>query len=426
MLAVLRQRNFALLWWGGLISMVGDWVLMIGLPLQVYRMTGSTLATGAMFMAGLLPSLLLGSVAGVFIDRWDRRRTMVIVNLLLALGLLPLLAVHSAAWLWVVYLVSFVEESLAQFVRPAEGALLPLLVDEEHLLTANSLGSLSSNVARLSGPLLGGVLVAWLGLSGVALVDAASFLIAAALIALIGVGSNPVGSVPSATPAAVAQRWTAVWQEWWAGLQLVRRLRVVATIFLALTITGVGEGIFSTLYAPFATRVLHGGGVLFGELNAAQAVGGVIGSLVIGRVSPYISPVRLLGCGAGIFGLIDLMIFDYPLFFPGAVIALVLMVAVGIPGVGALASMNTLLQTSVSDEFRGRIWGAIGTTGAAAQLVGTTLAGTLGDRVGIVPMLNVQGGGYVVAGVLVLVLLRRYQHRHVLPVAAENVPAAMA
>jgi hypothetical protein len=88
--------------------------------------------------------------------------------------------------------------------------------------------------------------------------------------------------------------------------------------------------------------------------------------------------------------------------------------------------MNTLLQTTVSDEFRGRIWGAIGTTGAAAQLVGTTLAGTLGDRVGIVPMLNVQGGGYVVAGVLVLVLLRRYQNQYVLPVAAENVPAAIA
>src|SRR5207248_67476 len=194
--------------------------------------------------------------------------------------------------------------------------------------TANSLGSLSSNMARLSGPLVGGVLVTLLGLSGVALVDAASFLIAATLIALIAVGSKPVGRVPSPAPAAVAQRWTVVWQEWWAGLQLVRRLRPVATIFLALAITGVGEGIFGTLYAPFATRVLHGGGVLFGELNAAQAVGGVIGSLVIGRVSNNISPVRLLGCGAIVFGLIDLMIFDYPLFFPGAVIALVLMVAV--------------------------------------------------------------------------------------------------
>src|SRR5437763_5648385 len=247
MLGVLRQRNFALLWWGGLISLAGDWVLMIGLPLQVYRMTGSTLATGTMFMAGLLPSLLLGSLAGVFVDRWDRRSTMVIVNLLLALGLLPLLAVHSTAWLWVVYLVSFVEESLAQFIRPAEGALLPLLVDEEHLLTANSLGSLSSNMARLSGPLLGGVLVALLGLSGVALVDAASFLIAAALIALIAVGSKPVVSVSSPTPAAVAQRWTAVWQEWWAGLQLMRRPPVGAPIFLALVTTGGGEGLVSSL-----------------------------------------------------------------------------------------------------------------------------------------------------------------------------------
>ncbi len=95
MLATLRQRNFALLWTGGLISLLGDWTLMVGMPLFVYALTGSTVATGAMVIARLIPRVLLSSVAGVFVDRWDRKRTMVCTDLLLALCLLPLLAVHT-------------------------------------------------------------------------------------------------------------------------------------------------------------------------------------------------------------------------------------------------------------------------------------------------------------------------------------------
>ncbi len=88
MLTTLRQRNFSLLWSAGLISMIGDWMLFIALPIYVYKLTGSALATSTMFIAEMIPSLLLGSVAGVFVDRWNRKRIMVITNLLLALGLL--------------------------------------------------------------------------------------------------------------------------------------------------------------------------------------------------------------------------------------------------------------------------------------------------------------------------------------------------
>ena len=79
MLATLRQRNFGLLWFGGLISLAGDWMLNIALPIYVYTLTGSALATGGMLIARLIPNLLLGSVAGVFVDRWDRRHTMIII-----------------------------------------------------------------------------------------------------------------------------------------------------------------------------------------------------------------------------------------------------------------------------------------------------------------------------------------------------------
>src|SRR5688572_7749656 len=103
MLAVLRQRNFALVWVAGLISLTGDWLLMVALPLVVYDLTGSTAATAAAAATRVLPNLLVGPVAGVFVDRWDRRRTMIASNLLLGVSILPLLLVRSADWLWLLY-----------------------------------------------------------------------------------------------------------------------------------------------------------------------------------------------------------------------------------------------------------------------------------------------------------------------------------
>ncbi|MCA1723934.1 MAG: MFS transporter, partial [Thermomicrobia bacterium] len=104
MLAVLRQRNYGLLWIGQMISVFGDYVLLIALPFFIFDLTGSALATGAMFMAANLPRVLLGSVAGVFVDRWDRRRTVIAADLSRAALILILLTVHSVHWLWVVYL----------------------------------------------------------------------------------------------------------------------------------------------------------------------------------------------------------------------------------------------------------------------------------------------------------------------------------
>jgi MFS family permease len=126
MVATLRQRNFAVLWFAGLISLMGNWMLWIALPVAVYTFTGSTLAVGAMLLANTLPGILFGSLAGVFVDRWECKRTMVVVNGLLAVSIIPLLLVRSADWLWLVYIVSFVQSTLSQFFAPAENAMLPL------------------------------------------------------------------------------------------------------------------------------------------------------------------------------------------------------------------------------------------------------------------------------------------------------------
>ena len=157
MFNLLRRRNFALLWFGGLISIMGDRVLLVALPYFVYQQTESTFASAVMVAAELLPRLLFGSVAGVFVDRWDRKKLMVITSIAQGIVILPLLLVHSADSMWIVYLVSFFQTMLAIFFGPAENALLPLLVEEEELLPANSLNALNNNIARVIGPPIGGV-----------------------------------------------------------------------------------------------------------------------------------------------------------------------------------------------------------------------------------------------------------------------------
>src|SRR6185436_4822693 len=127
MIRVLRQRNFALLWFAGLISMIGDWMLFIALPIHTYRLTHSSLATGIMFIAGTVPRIFIGSVAGVFVDRWDRRQTMVVADLSRVFLLLLLLFVLSSESLWIVYVVAFLQATISQFFGPAENALLPQL-----------------------------------------------------------------------------------------------------------------------------------------------------------------------------------------------------------------------------------------------------------------------------------------------------------
>ena len=150
-LGPLRQRNFALVWVGQFISVVGDYLLLVALPYYVYDRTGSALATGAMFMVQMVPRLVLASVAGVFVDRWDRRRTMVVSDVLRAAVLLMLLAARSPAQFWIVYLVALVQAIIGLFFGPAKNALIPHLVPQEQLAAANALNALNNSLGSMVG-----------------------------------------------------------------------------------------------------------------------------------------------------------------------------------------------------------------------------------------------------------------------------------
>lgn len=397
MIRVLRQRNFLLLWVAGLISMMGDWVLYIALPIYVYTLTRSPIATSLAFVAELVPALLLGSVAGVYADRWPRKRIMVVSNLVLAATLLPLIAVRSADLVWIVYAVGFVQSTIAQFFTPAEQAVLPTLVSEDLLVSANSLSSLNANVARLAGPALGGVIAATAGLAGVTLVDAATFVVAAALIALVVVPSQPSLTDP--------QEPVPVWTEWIDGLRVVSRSRPLVALLGVFSLASVGEGVFGTMFVIWVKQVIHGTALQLGWFMSAQAVGGILGGLLIGAIGSRVLPTRLAWSGAIGFALLDMALFSYPVIVPGAWLGLVLIALVGIPAAASLSSFMTLLQVAAPEAFRGRVFGALGTTRAVASLIGTLMAGVLGGIVGPIAMLNLfQGGSYLVAGVVLLAL----------------------
>lgn len=406
MLAVLRQRNFLLVWVAGLISLTGDWLLSIARPIIVYQLTGSTAATALAVATRVVPQLLLSSVAGVFVDRWDRRRTMIVTNLLLSCCLLPLPLVRSADWLWLLYATSVVQSALAQFLRPAEDALLPRLVDGDDLVPANALNGLNNNLARLIGPPLGGLIVTIWGLAGTALLDAASFFIAAGMVALVTVDGRAARADAAPMPAHLPTgAWTKVWHDLVSGLALVRRDRLIAVVFLFWAVSGIGEGMMASLFAPFVTVVLDGGGVAYGAIVAAQAVGGLVGSFAIGRLGRGPSPGKLLGYGAIGLGAIDLCTFNAHYFAPGIALPILFMVIVGLPASGIGVGFNTLVQTNVADAYRGRIFGSVNGMVALAMLIGTALAGALGDRLGVMPLLNAEGILFIVAGFLVLAVV---------------------
>ena len=169
-------------------------------------------------------------------------------------ALIPvLLLVEANGWLWVIYVVAFIESTVNQFLGPAENALLPTLVDEEQLVSANSLNALNDNLARIVGAALGGILLGTLGFNNVVLFDALSYLLAAVFIALVVVApSARSGETEETVPVS---QWSRVWSEWQSGLRLVAESDILRNLFIVIGVALFGDAILSALLAVFAQDV---------------------------------------------------------------------------------------------------------------------------------------------------------------------------
>ena len=392
MLSVLRRRDFGLLWTGGLVSLAGDWVLNAALPYFVYEETGSTVATAGMIVARLAPAVLLGSFAGVFVDRWSRKRVLVWANLLQAAAVALLLLVPGEGWLWIVFVVAAMQSALAAFSSPAESALLPTLVDESELLGANALNTLNNRIARLAGIPLGGLLLANLGLAAVVVVDAATFVAAALLIAPI--------SEPRARRRVVdgTSAWKSVWHQWLEGLRLVGRERAIALLFVVLALMTFGGTMLDPLTVAWVRDVLGEGPEVFAWILTVHAAFGIVGSLLVGRFGDRLEPRALIGWGSLVAA--GALALRYNL--PSVALALAMSGVAGVTSVASSIGVETLAMSTVRDEFRGRVFGSLNATLGLLSLAGAAAAGLLAEVVGIVTMLNVAAGLTALAGIVVL------------------------
>ena len=401
MFTLLRQRNFALLWFGGLISIMGDSVLNVALPFFVYQASGSTLATAVMVAAELLPRLLFGSIAGVFVDRWDRKKVMVIASLSQGIIIMPLFLVHSAETLWIVYLISFAQVTFAIFFGPAENALLPLLVPEDKLIQANSLNAMNNNFARLIGPPIGGTLLALGGLTSVVLFDSLTFLIAGLMILSI-TQSGKVASPPRADSKPEGTSWTRFWKEWAEGIEIVRTDRVVTVLFITVVMLNFGGVMIDPLGAAYILDVVKAGAEIFGLLIAVQAVGGIIGGLIAGKVGTRMATARMYGWAEIVLGLILIVRYN----IPELPILFTMSLLVGLPAALGVAALETLFQRNVPNTHLGRISGALNSTVGITSLFGVIgISGMLGEVLGIVPVLNIAAGITILTGLTALLFL---------------------
>jgi len=401
MMTTLRNRNFFLLWSGGLISMIGTWMILAALPFYIYRVTGSALATSGLLMAYIAPGVLFGSVAGVFVDRWDRKRVLVVGNLIQAAIIPLLLLVEANGWIWLIYVVAFFESTVNQFLGPAENALLPTLVDEEQLISANSLNALNDNLARIVGAALGGILLGVVGLNNVVIFDALSYLVAAALIALVIVA--PASRPTQSEEDTSVPRWLQIWREWFAGLRLVAENNILRNLFIVIGVALFADAILSALLAVFAQEVAGFTAIDYGWLLTARGIGGIVGGLVIAQFGSKFSTSQLITGGLVLSGLGVLAM----VMFPTLAVVVTLMILAGPALMAWIISMQTVLQQETEDSYRGRVFGAYGTTSTILMFAGSGLAGALADSLGSSILMATAAIIYVFAGLLAWVLLSK-------------------
>jgi MFS family permease len=404
---VLKQSGFRNLWLGQIVSQIGDYFAFLALTVVVSGFSTDlqqiTLQVTGLMISFTLPRLIFGLLAGVFVDRWDRRRTMLFSDIARAGITLLMIPAFLASNLFAIYALAFVMSAVATLFNPAKGALIPNLVPTEQLLAANSLSQTSQTLAILIGPALAGFTLKTVGTGNewvAFIVDSVSFAISAIAIWLIRIPPHLSQPTPQPDQSAIRNSQSAigrVWQELLVGLKALFLNRTMATLTAIFTITMLGIGAINVLWVIYLkTRFGFDGTELawrFGLTDVAFAVGMILASVVAGNFLARLAPkwfivFSLIGIGVGLA--VFVLISDYWVFLAANVL-LGIFVAPIETGVG------TLMQIVVPNSQLGRVGGGFATVSDSATLLSMGAAGALGSLLGI-PMV------FVIAGVLCTIM----------------------
>ena len=381
MFQALRIRDFRLLWGGSVISALGTWLLVLAIPAHVLLVTGSLRDTGLTLAAQYLPALILGPVAGVLTDRWDRRRLMIATSLFRAGAVAVMLLGTTPGRYWVLYAALIAESSAGVLYLPAWQARTPAIVGTGTLLSsANSLNALADGAVRLIGGPLGGILLAAVGVRWLILADAVSYLASAAANTATSRPATRPATLRPATPRPATRPATrhlanpgpaiaAVARDLAEGVRVLRAEPVAHALLTVTVIFLAANAALSAMLIPLGIRRL-GGGENTGFVLSALGVGFLLAApllrALLDRAQPRILlTVTLAATAAGQFGL-----------FTSTSLVTALPAAVAIGTFGSMSEVipQTVLQRVIPNAVLGRISAVFLTGEAAVGLLGA-LAG---------------------------------------------------
>lgn len=359
---VKENRDFRYLWLSQVISLLGDWFNLIASATLVANLSGSGLAIGGLFLARLLPPFLLGPVVGVVADRFDRRKILIVSDLLRAVVAVNFLFVRTESDIWLLYALTVLQLGISAFFEPARAAILPGIVDRQDLITANALAGVTWSTMLAMGAALGGLATALFGTAAAFLIDATTFLVSAWFVTQVHLPSRaeadesgPVGG--------------SGWQFFIDGLRYLGARPAVLVIALLKASSALAFGGIELVQVTFAQEFFPLGlgddgsgtlGLIYFVVGLGTGLGPVLARRFTGDHVPAMYWAILLAYVA--------MVIGYAMLGWAPILAVVLMATV-IRTVGTGINWvysSSLLQMTVSYNFLGRVF--------AFDLAMTTLA----------------------------------------------------
>ena len=366
----LRHRNYRLFFSGQSVSLVGTWITRVATSWLVYRLTGSELLLGVVGFCGQIPTMVLAPFAGVLVDRWDRHRLLVITqagSMVQSFVLAVLTLRHEISVPWLLGL-QIVQGVINAFDTPARQAFVVEMVeDRADLANAIALNSSMVNGSRIIGPSIGGLLIAAVGEGWCFMADAISYVFVIASLLMM--------RLPAARPARVEAR---VLEELRVGYRYVRESAPIRTALVVLAIVSTMAMPYSVLMPAFAAEVLHGGPNTLGLLMTASGVGALAGGLYLASRQSVVGLGRVAAYSTLIFGA-SLIAFA---FTTSMWLAMIVLPFVGAGFMVEMAATNTVLQTLVTDDLRGRVMAFYTMAFFGTAPLGSLLAGLAADRIG--------------------------------------------
>ena len=366
----LRHRNYRLFFTGQGISLVGTWLTKVATAWLVYRLTGSAWLLGVVAFAGQIPTFLLSPLAGVLVDRWNRRRVLLVAQSLAMVqsALLAALALGGIIRVWEVIALNVLQGLVDAFDMPVRQSMVVQMVeDRADLPNAIALNSSMVNAARLLGPAIAGVLIAAVGEGWCFFIDALSYgaVLLSVLLMRLDLRPRPPKS-------------TRVLHEMAEGFRYASGFAPIRSLLLLLAVSGLAGRPFAVLLPVIAREVMNGGAGTLGMLQATAGVGALAGALYLASRTSVLGLGRVVVGSAALFGL-GLVAFSrvHVLW-----LAMPLLLLAGTGMMLQTAASNTIIQTVVDEDKRGRVASILAMSLFGTVPIGSLIAGALATRIG--------------------------------------------